>query len=322
MLANASEHSFRTAEDLQKRITRIMQLGWHQGLRGIRTHVDSLGPHMQLTWEVLQDLRFNWKTRLSLQLVALLPLYYWGTQKGINLAKQIASSGGFLGGILGPPYIKSLKAESEVLTFLKLAQSFGCSVDLHVDEGNIALGHGVNLITRLMEKYNFDVSITCSHSSSMGLLPLSKLRNLAERMAYVNLQVVALPFTNFWLIGHHSEITPSQRPIAPIKQLQAAGVNVCVGSDNVQDAWFPAGNCDPIELIRFSTVTTHLTPWSRQGLVPFTTSPSRLMGLEWDGIFRIGAPASMILIDCSTWYRILAQPPRRRVLHNGKWILD
>jgi cytosine deaminase len=68
---------------------------------------------------------------------------------------------------------------------------------------------------------------------------------LAERMALHNIRVVALPLTNGWLLGRQDFATPLRRPLAPIRQLQRAGVCVAVGGDNVQDPWFPAGNFDP-----------------------------------------------------------------------------
>ena len=63
-------------------------------------------------------------------------------------------------------------------------------------------------------------------------------------MARQNLQVVALPLTNGWLLGAKAT-PPLRRPLAPIRQLQNAGVRVAVGGDNVQDPWFPGGQLDP-----------------------------------------------------------------------------
>ncbi|HRD41668.1 MAG TPA: cytosine deaminase [Prochlorococcaceae cyanobacterium AMR_MDS_5431] len=319
LLINTIEHSLRTRSILEKRINYSLHLAWCQGIRGIRTHVDTLSPTGQLTWEVLQDLRLQWADRLALQLVALAPLPYWITDKGFDTASKVARAGGLLGGILGPPYSKSLYAKDDVLKFLYLAQSLNCSVDLHIDESSTEPGAGVRLVTRIVEHCKFDISIACSHASSMGLLSTSDCRELSNRMAAVNLQVISLPWTNFWLLGRQEQATPVMRPIAPIYQLQTAGVNVSIGSDNMQDAWFPMGSFDIIKLMCFSIWVTHLTPWSRQGLSLFTTAPSRLMALEWDGVFCIGAPADILLFDCSTWQSLLSEFPRRRILRRGQW---
>ncbi len=62
--------------------------------------------------------------------------------------------------------------------------------------------------------------------------------------------------------------TPRWRPQAPVRQLQAAGVSVAIGGDNVQDPWFPGGDFDPIETLRFSVVASHQAPLAAPGTGP------------------------------------------------------
>jgi cytosine deaminase len=154
----------------------------------------------------------------------------------------------------------------------------------------------------------------------MGLLEDRELRRLADGLAQASVGVVALPTTNLWLLDRDPERTPSRRPIAPIRQLQAAGVTVAIGGDNVQDAWFPGGDFDPIELIRFATIGCHLLPWQRAGLAPLTTAPARLLNLEWDGVLRLGGPADLVVLAARSWTEVLARSPQRRVFRNGVWL--
>jgi len=132
--------------------------------------------------------------------------------------------------------------------------------------------------------------------------------------------VVALPTTNLWLLDKHRRRTPSLRPQAPIRQLQEAGVTVAVGGDNVQDPWFPGGDFDPVELLRFCLAASHLMPWRRLGLSPFSTAAARLLGLDWDGVLRVGSPADLVVLGAASWGELLARPPRRRVLRAGRWL--
>jgi cytosine deaminase len=154
----------------------------------------------------------------------------------------------------------------------------------------------------------------------MGLLENRALRRLAEGLAEAEVGVVALPTTNLWLLDRDSERTPSRRPLAPIRQLQGAGVTVAVGGDNVQDAWFPGGDFDPIELLRLATFGSQLLPWQRAGLAPLTTAPARLLNLSWDGVLRIGGPADLVVLAARSWTEVLARTPQRRVLRDGRWL--
>ena len=201
-----------------------------------------------------------------------------------------------------------------------LFRSEGCGIDLHIDESDQLPPRGLLLLSDLLKEQRFEVPVVASHASSMGLMEDRPLRLLAEGLAEGGVGVVALPTTNLWLLDRDPETTPSRRPQAPIRQLQQAGVTVAVGGDNVQDAWFAGGDFDPLELIRFATVASHLMPWHRAGLAPFTTAPARLMRLEWDGVLRIGGPSDVVVVGATSWSELLARSPQRRVLRQGHWL--
>jgi cytosine deaminase len=320
LAANGREAEQRSADQVLERGEAGLNRAWRYGLRGLRSHVDSAGPAAEVSWQALLELQRRWQGRLELQLVALVPIAYWSTPEGLELARRVAGAGGLLGGVLGPPFSRSTSDSHHLLALLRLAERLGCAVDLHVDEGSAAPGAGVTLLTSLIERQGCGVPVTCSHASSMGLLPLEPRIRLAERMAAVGLQVVALPTTNFWLLGHQDGLTTPERPLAPIRLLQQAGVTVALGGDNVQDPWYPGGDFDPIELLRFSATAAQQAPWRRLGLVPFTSAAARLMGLDWDGVLRLGSPADLVVLGASSWSDLLARPPQRRVLRAGKWL--
>ncbi|MCP9915102.1 amidohydrolase family protein [Cyanobium sp. ATX 6F1] len=320
LAANGQEHLSRTRERVLERGERALGLAWASGLRAVRSHIDSLGPAAAVSWEALLELRQRWQGRIELQLVALVPIDHWQAPEGAALARRVADAAGLLGGVLGPGFVAPQAAEAGLLALLRLAEGLGCGVDLHVDEADVQPGVGVSLVSRLVRRHGFGVPLACSHSSSLGLLSAPALERLAEAMAAAGLGVVALPLTNLWLLGRRGEATPSRRPLAPIRQLQRAGVTVAVGGDNVQDPWYPGGAFDPIELLRQSLAAAQLAPWQRLGLAPFTTAAARLLGLAWDGVLRVGAPADLVVLSAGSWGELLARPPQRRVLRAGQWL--
>ncbi len=320
MAANAREAAERRAAVVHRRGERALEKAWRYGLRAIRSHIDSLGPWAQPSWEALVDLRSRWQGRVDLQLVALVPVSHWCSAEGESLASRVAAQGGLLGGVIGAPFPPSAADRDGMLALLRLAGRLGCAVDLHVDESVEGQGRGVALVRDLLLEHRIDVPVTCSHACSMGLLPDRSCRQLAEAMADAAMGVVALPTTNLWLLDKHHRRTPSRRAQAPIRQLQEAGVTVAVGADNVQDPWFPGGDFDPIALLRFSLAASHLMPWRRLGLSPFTTAAARLLRLDWDGVLRVGAPADLVVLGAASWTELLARPPLRRVLRAGRWL--
>ena len=320
LAANLREGEQRSVQQVLQRGEQALDRAWRYGLRALRSHVDSGGAAAEPSWEALLELQQRWRGRLDLQLVALVPVAHWSAPEGRRLARRVAEAGGLLGGVLGPPYQRSRADRCALAELLQLAEALGCGIDLHIDESGEAPALGLQLLVEQLERRPVSVPITCSHASSMGLLPAHRQRGLAERLARHQVAVVALPTTNFWLLGRRGDWDPPERPLAPLRQLQRAGVAVAVGGDNVQDPWDPGGDFDPLELLRFSYRAFHAPPWQLQGVIPFTTVPARLLGLTWDGIVRPGAPADLLITSAFSWSELLARPPQRRVLRAGHWL--
>ena len=321
LAANLREFEQRSAAQVQQRSEQALQQAWHYGLRAIRSHIDSgSGAGSEASWEVLLEQQRRWAGRIALQLVALVPIAHWLSPEGEALARRVAAAGGLLGGVLGPPFGHGRQDGAAVRRLLALADQLGVGVDLHVDEGEQEPGMGVRQVVACARQVRPEVPICCSHASSMGLLDAAACDRLAEQMAAAGLAVIALPRPNLWLLGRRSGQTPWVRAQAPIRPLQLAGVEVAVGGDNVQDPWFPGGDYDPIDLLRLCFTTSHLDPWQRQGLAPFTTAAARLMGLAWDGVLRPGSPADLLVLEAGSWSEVLARPPQRRVLRQGSWV--
>ncbi len=324
LAANQREYGERTADQVAARAERALQRAWRYGVRAIRSHIDSVGPAAQASWDALRSARQRWRDRLELQLVALAPVDHWLSPEGVALARRVADAQGLLGGVIGPPYGQGARrraADREALVaLLDLAERLGCGVDLHVDEADSHPGVGVAMVADVALEQRRGVAITCSHASSMTLLPCRARERLAERLAAADIAVVALPTSNFWLLGRRPGHTPWRRPLAPIRCLQRAGVRLAIGGDNIQDPWYPGGDCDPLELLRWSAPLCQLMPWQRLGLAPFTTCAAAVLKLAWDGVLRVGGPADLVLLGAESWTELLARPPRRRVLRAGQWL--
>jgi len=320
LAANLRELEGRRGEEVLQRGERALELAWRHGCRALRSHVDSLGPGARGGWEALQALRSRWAGRVELQLVALAPLRHWDSPEGEAQARRVADDDGLLGSVVGGPFGLPSFDRGRLERLLQLADRLGCGLDLHIDESDVHPARGLQNLVALLERRPCAVPITCSHASSMALLPAGALARLADRLAATAVTVVALPTTNLWLLAKREGHTPLLRPQAPVGQLQAAGVAVAVGSDNVQDPWYPGGSFDPVELLRLLPLLSHQLPWQRRGLAPLTTTAARLLDLPWDGVLREGSPADLLVLGCAGWPDLLARAPQRRVLRAGRWL--
>jgi len=319
LAANLRNYKIRSHDQLLFSVEKSLNLAFVNGIRAIRTHIDSFGQTAMSDWDLLEDVRKRWREKILLQFVALVPLDFWQTYEGELLAQRVAFNGDLLGGVIAPPFNKK-KTFKSLLHLVQLANRLNCDIDLHIDESQSCPAAGLKLLLEVLGQVKNEISITCSHLSSMGLLREKTISYLAKRMAVNKLNVVALPLTNSWLLGRQDRSTSIKRPLAPIFQLQKSGVVVSVGGDNVNDSWFPLSNFDPINLMAFSMPIAHLSPWNRLGLSPFTVSATHMLKLEWDGILQKGSPADFILLDSNSWVKTLSEIPKRKVVVNGEFL--
>jgi len=319
LAANLSDYKSRSQNQLLFSVEKSLNLALINGIRAIRSHIDSFGENVMRDWDLLENVRKKWRDKIFLQFVALVPLEFWQTYEGELLAHRVALNGDLLGGVIAPPFNKK-KTIKSLLHLVQLANRLNCDIDLHIDESQSCPAAGVKLLLEVLGRIKNEISITCSHLSSMALLREKSISNLAKEMAEKKLNVVALPLTNSWLLGRNERSTSIKRPLAPIFQLQKAGVVVSVGGDNVNDAWFPFSNFDPINLMAFSMPIAHLAPWDRLGLSPFTSSAASILNLQWDGLLQKGSPADFVLLDSNSWVQALSERPKRRVVVNGEFL--
>ncbi len=314
---NLKEHKTRTTDKVIERVEKSLKLAIKNGYRAIRSHIDTYKSQSIDIWIELFKLQKKFSSELTLQFVALAPLKFWDTPSGEELAKTFSTHGGILGGVIVPPFNK--KDTSKVLAkMLLLASKYKLEIDLHIDESIIQPGAGIKVLLETIENLKINsIPITCSHLSSLISLSHNEILNLGEKMAEKNIKVIALPLTNFWLLNRSNKTTSLKRPVAPIKQLQKSQVDVSIGSDNVQDPWYPFGNFDPFYMLSCSIPMLQLNPWERMTLSSIFLAPSRLLNLKWDGLIKKGCPADFVILDAQRWADVFSSTLKRKVFIKG-----
>ena len=312
---NLEEHVTRTASTVLKRAEKSLNLAIKNGYRAIRTHIDTYNFQDQEIWPKLFNLQKKYSEFLSLQFVSLAQIDFWGTNEGDLFAKNFKLNNGILGGVLVPPFDRP-RIIKNLSDMLLLAKKYKLEVDLHIDESSVEPGSGMKILLSTIEKLNSNIKVTCSHSSSLLLLKDNELTKLADKMLKKNITVIALPLTNFWLLNRKEKNTIS-RPVAPIKQLQKAFIDVSIGSDNVQDPWYPFGNFDPFYLMSHAMPMLQLNPWDRLSLSAIFNSPSRLLNLNWDGVVKKGCPADFVIVEGNCWGDIFSGNIKRKIIIKG-----
>lgn len=129
--------------------------------------------------------------------------------------------------------------------------------------------------------------------------------------------MVVNPLDNAVLQGRF-DTGPIRRGLTRVKELQAAGVNVCIGHDSVMDPWYPLGCGDPLQA---AFVLAHLGQLSgaeelRRLMTMITTAPAAALGLADYGL-RTGGPADLVVHDAPSEADAVRLVPRRLLVLRG-----
>jgi cytosine/creatinine deaminase len=120
-----------------------------------------------------------------------------------------------------------------------------------------------------------------------------------EKVARAGISIVTLPACNLNLQGRG--VHPVPRGVTRVSELLNAGVNVCAGSDNVQDPFHPIGNYSLISSANLTTMACHMTHDAgiQQVFDMISSNAARALNLPKPEI-KVGADADLIVLEADS----------------------
>ena len=307
-----------TQEDVQSRVRQVLRWQLACGVQHVRSHVDVCDPQLRAL-RALVDLREEVRGLIDLQLVAFPQQGILGFEGGRELMRRAIELGAdVVGGI--PHYELTREDGVESVKFaMALADEHGLRVDIHCDETDDDHSRFVEVMAAETIRRGMSGRVTASHTTAMHSYNSAYAYRLIANIARAGLHMVTNPLDNSVLQGRF-DTGPIRRGHTRVKQLQEAGVNVCIGHDSVMDPWYPLGYGDPLQA---AFVLVHLGQMSGDGelrrlIEMITTNPARALGVSDYGL-RPGGPADLVVFDAPSEadaLRLVA--PRTLVLRGGK----
>ena len=289
--AMSQDKALWTEEDLRHRATRGLAEAQAAGCGAVRSHVDwSDTGTAPRAWAVLQELARDMADRLHLQCAALAGIDQMADDRFCaDVARNVAQDGGVLGGFI----LSHERVTDGLRHMFAAADRFSLPLDFHVDEGLGSL-NGLEAIADMALATRFQGPILCGHAVSLMDRAPDDFARISGKLAQAGISVCALPTTNLYL-QDRSEGTPDRRGLTKLRELDAAGVAILVGSDNVGDAFCPVGAHDPMAALHLTVLTGHLDPPLDRWLPAITTHAAQAMGLPQ--IWLDGAHLKDLLIS-------------------------
>lgn len=307
-----------TAEEVAERAGRVIRQAVMAGTTVIRTHVDidTIGGLVPLQG-VLRAAAAH-ADICDVQIVAF-------PQEGIErdpgtadlMANAMEQGADVVGGM--PHWEKDREAARRHIDYcLDLAVRHDADVDMHVDETDDPNSKTLELLADSTHEHGWHGRVTAGHCCAMAAWDDPYTAGVIAKLAAARVNVIANPATNLMLQGRLDN-EPRRRGIARVKELIAGGVNVACGQDCIQDAFYPFGAADQLQI---ALLLAHAAQLSAPDEIPhafraITHAGAQALRLEGYGVTP-GGRADLVVLDAETIEEALRlQADRRWVLRDG-----
>jgi cytosine deaminase len=307
-----------TVEDVKTRVRRVLRWQLACGVQHVRSHVDVCDPELRAL-RALVELRDEVGDQMNLQLVAFPQQGILSFDGGPGLMRRAIELGAdVVGGIPHFEMTREMGVESVKLAFALAAEN-GLRVDIHCDETDDDHSRFVEVMAAETIRLGMAGRVTASHTTAMHSYNNAYAYRAIRNIARAGMHMVTNPLDNSVLQGRFDSY-PVRRGHTRVKELMAAGVNVCIGHDSVMDPWYPLGHGDPLQAAFVLAHYGHMSGAEelRRLVDMITVNPARALGLDGYGLAE-GGPASLVVFDAPTEMDALRLLPRRRlVLREGR----
>lgn len=256
--------------------------------------------------QALLQVREEFRGRVALQVVAFPQdgvVREPGAAELVRAALELGAD--VVGGI---PWIEYTEAgaRQHIDAMFALAQEFNRDVSMLVDDAGDPGLRTLELLAVKTLETGWQGRVLAHHARATALYPLPYLGRVMGLLRQAGVALVSDPHTG---------------PLhAPVKELRAGGVLVCLGQDDISDAYYPFGRNNMLEVAFLAAHQLWMTTGVDQEQLydMITRDAARAMGLR-DFELRVGAPANLVVLAAPSVLEALrAHAAPRYVISHGR----
>ncbi|MDR7453883.1 MAG: cytosine deaminase, partial [Armatimonadota bacterium] len=307
-----------TRDDVRRRAHEAITWMLACGVTHIRTHVDVCDPSL-VALRALVEVRDAWRGVVGIQIVAFPQQGIYSFPDGEALLVEALGLGAdVVGGIPHYEWTREY-GERDVRTALRLAAEHDRRADLHCDETDDDQSRYLELVAAETIRLGLQGRVTASHTTAMHSYNNAYAYRLIRWMRHAGVHIVTNPLDNAVLQGRFDGY-PVRRGYTRVRELLAAGINVCIGHDSIMDPWYPLGVGDPIQacfvMVHYGHMSAHADFTTLLEMV--TTRAAAALGLADYGLAE-GCRADLVVFDAPTAMDAIRRlAPRVAVIAGGR----
>jgi cytosine/creatinine deaminase len=305
-----------SAVDVERRMTFALRSAYAHGTAAIRTHLDSIPPQHEISWDLFGKVRAAWKGRIELQAVSLVgPDNLLDATALDAVARKVKQFGGMLGGAVHT-YARSAEA---MLRVVEKAGEYDLDLDIHADETGDPSSNVLECLADAVLQTGFAGKVLAGHCCVLTVQDEATRKRTIEKVARAGIAIVSLPMCNLYLQDREpaGNVTPIRRGVTLVHEFRAAGVPVAIASDNTRDPFYAYGDLDALEVLRegarilhFDHPQEHAWAWARS----VTGDAAAIAGFDYTAEIAVGAPADLVLFRARDWTELFARPQSDRIV--------
>ncbi|TGE71667.1 cytosine deaminase [Weissella confusa] len=310
-------------EDVKQRAIQALKIQAAHGLQFVRSHVDITDPDL-VALKALIEVREEVKPWMTLQLVAFPQEGILSFPGGKELMIKAAELGvDAIGAIPHFEFTREYSVESLHFAF-EVAQKYNLLIDAHTDEIDDPASRGLETMATLALETGLKEKVTASHTTAMGSYNDAYVYKLMRLLKMSDINFVANPLINMYL-GGRFDTYPKRRGLTRVKELDAEGINVAFGEDDIKDPWYPMGNGNMVDALHMGLHATQIMGYSEimNSYRFITKNGARTMHVQDSYGIEVGKPANFLIFNATNWFDALNERAEMLYsIHNGEVVVE
>jgi cytosine/adenosine deaminase-related metal-dependent hydrolase len=224
-----------TRENLVKRMSLSAERMIAQGCKMTRTNIDVDNTVGMMCIEAALEVKEKYKDQIQIQICSQV------LEGALNPeAQQWIEKAAPLVDVLGGLPSRERPRQGEHLDYIfGIAKKYGKTVDVHIDQNNDPDERDTELLARKVIEHGLQGRVNAVHACSLAAQPNDYMKEVIKLIKEANMSVIVCPRAMIDGVQMREKLAPVHNSIAPVPEMLEAGINVCLGVDNVYDYFCP-----------------------------------------------------------------------------------